>query len=629
MRGKCKWAALALACVAATLICVSADAQVRRAKGWVREPSHVVATIPLMLRFRDYLPEEVDLSAKFPTPGDQGQQSSCTAWATGYAMRSYYEGRRRNWNFSSPRQIISPAYIYNRLHDFRGSCDTGTSISDALDLLKSDGAPTLAAYPYLENDCARPPNSDLARGVSEFRISGWSAVDNKKLDDAKGQLARGNPVVFGMEVSDQFENLTGPSIYDDTASPRTGGHAMVLVGYSERRQAFKVMNSWGTQWGDGGFGWVSYRAARQLSDLMFVMEVPDYVRPAPTPAPVVVAPPKPVPEPVVTPPPAPKPPAPVVKPEPAPPAPVVVTPPAPKPPAPEPIVKPQPSPPAPVVTPPAPPVVVTPPAPKPPVPAPVVKPEPAPPAPPVVVAPPAPTPPPRPVVMPPVAKVQTQIDARLRELACARIEGRISANRVVQLRGFAGSANELARLRTDLLALPGVSKVEANVTLYPWPQCEVFLNFADALKNRRGLAATLRGASARTFTAGDSLSIQVVTPSYPSYLYVTYLQASGEAANLYWPQGRFPRAFPPNSKVTFGGGAGGGPVYRIAPPLGDEIVIVVASASPLFQDEPPETATDREYLTSFRKSFLVQPKGGGGQRVVSAVAVPLRTLARQ
>jgi hypothetical protein len=603
MHRECKWAVLALACAAALLGCDSADAQVRRAKGWVREPSHLVATIPLMLRFRDFLPEEIDLSAQFPTPGDQGQQSSCTAWATGYAMRSYYEGRRRNWNFSSPGQIISPAYIYNRLHDFRGNCDTGTPISDALNLLKTAGAPTLSEYPYVETDCSRPANPEHVRNGSEFRISGWSAVDSKKPDDAKGQLSRGNPVVFGMDVSEQFENLTGSGIYDDTTSPRTGGHAMVLVGYSERRQAFKVMNSWGTRWGDGGFGWVSYRAVRQLSQLMFVMEVPNYTpptppQPEPPVPPVVIAPPEPVPEPVVTPP-AP-PPAPVVV---TPPAPVVVAPPAPTPPVPEP-----------VVTPPAP-VVVAPPAPTPPVPGPIVKP--------------APVPPPRPVVTPPVAAVQVQIEARLREVACARLEGRINANRVVQLRGFAGSANDLARLRTDLLALPGVRKIEANVTLYPWPQCEVFLNFADALKDRRGLAVSLRGTSARTLIAGDSLSLQVVTPSYPSYLYVTYLQASGEAANLYWPQGSFPRAFPPRSKVVFGGGAGGEPIYRITPPLGDEIIVVVASASPLFQDELPETATDREYLTSFRKAFLVQPKGGGGQRTVSAIAVPLRTQAKQ
>ena len=614
---KWKSAALAVFCATAILICDLADAQTRRAKGWVREPAHIVASIPLMLRFQNYLPEEVDLSSKFPTPGDQGQQSSCTAWATGYAMRSYYEGKRRNWDFSSPERIISPAYIYNRLHDFRGNCDTGTAISEALGVLKNEGSPTLSAYPYVEGDCSRPATPQLVRDGSAFRISGWSALDNKRLDDAKGQLARGNPVVFGMEVSERFESLAGREIYDDTASPRSGGHAMVLVGYSERRQAFKVMNSWGTEWGDGGFGWVSYRAVRQLSDLMFVMEVPDYVPPAP--------PPKPAPPPVVIAPPVPQPaPAPVVIPPPPPPAPVVVAPPVPKP-APEPVVKPQPAPP-PVVTPPLPPVVVAPPTPQP-------KPAPVPPAPPVVVAPPAPTPPPKPVVtppvvIPPVATVQKQVKARVQEVRCARIDSAIKAKQVVQLRGFAGSASDLAKLESDLLTMPGVRRVDSKVTLYPWPQCEVFLNFADTLKTPRGLKAKLRGASAQAFAAGDSLAIEVVTPAYPTYLYVTYLQASGDAANLYWPEGKFPKALPPNTKMTLGGGAGGEPVYRITPPFGDEIVVVVASASPLFADELPDTATSRDYLTSFRKSFLLSPRSGGGQRTVSVLAVPLKTQAK-
>ena len=138
----------------------------------------------------------------------------------------------------------------------------------------------------------------------------------------------------------------------------------------------------------------------------------------------------------------------------------------------------------------------------------------------------------------------------------------------------------------------------------------------------------MRGASAQAFAAGDSLAIEVVTPAYPTYLYVTYLQASGDAANLYWPEGKFPKALPPNTKMTLGGGAGGEPVYRITPPFGDEIVVVVASASPLFADELPDTATSRDYLTSFRKSFLLSPRSGGGQRTVSVLAVPLKTQAK-
>jgi hypothetical protein len=40
--------------------------------------------------YRAFLPSKIDLSKKFPTPGDQGQLGSCTAWAVGYAARSYY-----------------------------------------------------------------------------------------------------------------------------------------------------------------------------------------------------------------------------------------------------------------------------------------------------------------------------------------------------------------------------------------------------------------------------------------------------------------------------------------------------------------------------------------------------------
>ena len=203
---------------------------------------------------------------------------------------------------------------------------------------------TLDALPYVENDCSRQPDAALAGTLSRFRIRSFRVLDAKRLDDAKGQIHTGNPVVFGMDVSESFEQIKGDVVYNDTTTPRTGGHAMVIVGYSESRQAFKIMNSWGTHWGDNGFGWVSYNAMRQLTDQQFVVEVSDDVSPPkPVPAPVAV--------PVVV-----KPPAPV----PPPPKPVVVVPPAP--PKPDPVLVVVTPPPVPVPPPPAP-VVVVPPAP--------------------------------------------------------------------------------------------------------------------------------------------------------------------------------------------------------------------------------------------------------------------------
>src|SRR6185369_1485275 len=88
-------AALALALAAAVAPTDRASAQ-----GLVFEPDDAYAQYPKLERHRAFLPESVDLSARFPTPGDQGNQGSCVGWAVGYAARSYYavarEGRPRN-----------------------------------------------------------------------------------------------------------------------------------------------------------------------------------------------------------------------------------------------------------------------------------------------------------------------------------------------------------------------------------------------------------------------------------------------------------------------------------------------------------------------------------------------------
>ena len=33
---------------------------------------------------------------------------------------------------------------------------------------------------------------------------------------------------------------------------------MVIVGYDNSKRAFKVANSWGSDWGDNGYGWIDY-----------------------------------------------------------------------------------------------------------------------------------------------------------------------------------------------------------------------------------------------------------------------------------------------------------------------------------------------------------------------------------
>ncbi|NJD06648.1 MAG: hypothetical protein FIA97_09140 [Methylococcaceae bacterium] len=84
-------------------------------------------------------PESVDLSSSFPSPGDQGQQGSCVAWATGYALKSYQEGVEMQWSLNTTSHLFSPAFIYNQVN---GGQDGGSQIYDALDLIIAKGAAT-------------------------------------------------------------------------------------------------------------------------------------------------------------------------------------------------------------------------------------------------------------------------------------------------------------------------------------------------------------------------------------------------------------------------------------------------------------------------------------------------------
>src|SRR5664279_5089218 len=65
------------------------------------------------------LPSAADLSAKMPAVGYQGQEGSCVAWATAYAMRGY-EARLDVWSGIAPQTTdpalnFSPSFVYNQL----------------------------------------------------------------------------------------------------------------------------------------------------------------------------------------------------------------------------------------------------------------------------------------------------------------------------------------------------------------------------------------------------------------------------------------------------------------------------------------------------------------------------------
>ncbi len=298
------------------------------ANGYVEDDAAVLESLPPEPTHRAFLPVSVDLSYRLPDPGNQGHAQSCTAWATAYAARSYYTSAYEARDTHDFTNIASPAFVYNLSwrHD-KTACDSGSHFSSAVEVLKR-GAPSLADYAYRDTDCSAP-NLDTVSRATDFRVKGLRRVDHTKLDDVKGALARSNPVLVSFHDDKAWHRHRGDGVFDlATIDEHTGWHAMAVIGYDERKQAFRFINSWGKGWGDRGYAWVSYNAfkarVREAEILWVIPSKPRPVTPLPPPAPVG-PPPKIVdvrPAPAPPPPPAPVTPPPKivdVKPPPAPP----------------------------------------------------------------------------------------------------------------------------------------------------------------------------------------------------------------------------------------------------------------------------------------------------------------------
>ena len=234
-----------------------------------------LASTPLM----GELPPSADLSSRFPAPGNQEDQGSCVGWAVAYALKSYQEADERQWPLDDLAHVFSPAYIYNQIKR-TSDCRGGTYYLDALNLVRREGVATWTAFPYDPADCSAKPSAAVKTAAREFKIAEWRRVNVQDDTEVRSNVAAGFPVLAGIEVDRAFFNLKGEAIYSQYSGLSEGGHAIVVVGYDDSREALKIINSWGSEWGTDGFGWISYDAFGRIAREGYVAQ-DIIVRPAP------------------------------------------------------------------------------------------------------------------------------------------------------------------------------------------------------------------------------------------------------------------------------------------------------------------------------------------------------------
>ena len=152
--------------------------------------------------------------------------------------------------------------------------DDDLSIRAVLKGIVQFGVPPERYWPY---DAAKlgcepdPFTYSFQRGYRTLRyvrLDGQDASGEHLLLRLKVFLAAGFSFAFGFPLCSSVNHdgdIPSPTSIDTVL----GGHSVTAVGYDDKRRirsdkgALLVRNSWGHQWGDGGFGWLPYAYVEQ------------------------------------------------------------------------------------------------------------------------------------------------------------------------------------------------------------------------------------------------------------------------------------------------------------------------------------------------------------------------------
>ena len=226
---------------------------------------------------KDAMPPKVDLAPWFSPIEDQKSLGSCTANAA-VGIVEYFEKRAHDKHVDGSR-----LFVYKATRNLMGvTGDTGAWLRFAMAALTLCGVSPAKYWPYTDADpdFDEEPTSFVYAVADNYEALRYFCHDpiganwpgKSVLESVKEYLAAGIPSMFGFWGFDSFEDcdVAGCIPYPCPGEQAQWGHAIVAVGYDNNKKikntscnktttgALRIRNSWGTEWGDKGYGWIPF-----------------------------------------------------------------------------------------------------------------------------------------------------------------------------------------------------------------------------------------------------------------------------------------------------------------------------------------------------------------------------------
>ena len=206
-----------------------------------------------------------DDACLFSEVDDQGVLHSSTEFAC-LALVEYFERCALGRTFEG-----SPRFLYEmtRGPDQRHS---SPGIRTTIKAMLRYGTPPETLHPYTDQPASQPTDLRLLSFTSTVSNAVYFRLDPPQQDPAKtlrllkSFLSAGFPVIFGFAVPFSISKKADVELRPMFDSYR-GGQTVLAVGFdnSRRRKDGSLLfrNSWETQWGDNGYGWLPYTFLEQ------------------------------------------------------------------------------------------------------------------------------------------------------------------------------------------------------------------------------------------------------------------------------------------------------------------------------------------------------------------------------
>ncbi len=197
--------------------------------------------------------QEQSIKAFMMPPRRQGGAPTSACYAVASVME-YYSNVNSDYKIN-----LSPDFIHLNI----AKNNNKDTLNEAFNFVIQKGTVSASIVPYGSKEITAEVNMATRYKIKNFiQLYRPTTQTGQKLYEIKKALTRGNPVIILMNTPQSFRQLgsndrTWTALPDDLTNTN-GQMTLIVVSFDERRKAFELRHSGGSEWGNRGYIWVKF-----------------------------------------------------------------------------------------------------------------------------------------------------------------------------------------------------------------------------------------------------------------------------------------------------------------------------------------------------------------------------------